>query len=497
MDKYKVPDDVIEAGEEYSKTLEHLYTMTDIDFSDTKARNAFLYEAFQGNQLWNVETAYLERYGVEFGEKLRAVFEKYGGNLQTVLATREGNALFEELWQELIFGSNLEQRSMLAEFDTQFNTMMAAFGDHIPEYAREYFRDTIFNSIAGSDGILTNAELSQLGTVFGSTIQQILNVGFENTEWGNQSDIIDHARQKIIDAYKRVFDFKGEAGWGDVTSGLGIDLSMIENDAETLNKVGDLLSGGVLKFDQFKEILEDSTSIEDFNERLNNLKKTVAEPVTTGGSGSAEDASIISTVKSLSDISKDAASNIKTLKEVRDSLKNGEPIEAKDLMAIMEIRPELLGLIGDTDKFTEAVNQSVEQQGDRMLTAAKSFIMNSSDIAKNSPFAHMLENDTDTLQDYVDSMDTSTNKGKAQMAEFDKWMSTVLFSMMDSMGMLGDVSKDTLENIMAAMFPDISPEVLSQTWVDAAELVKKGWQDAGDSIATFSFGRAKNAEDKA
>lgn len=390
-------------------------------------------------------------------------------------------------------GSQEEQQSKVAEFDKQFNGMIEALGTQVPKSAREYLRDIVFNTLAGDDGLLSEGELQQLGSTLLGVMQRIINYGFDDTNMGYLTQSIEAARQKIADAWTQ------GANWEDMGSSLGINLSLIENDLDTLDEVNRLLSNNAMTFDEFQAILADSTSLDDFNERLANLKKTLVEPTTTGGAGAGggeEDSSIISTVKSLGDIAKDAAENISNLKDVRDAMKNGEPISAKDLINIMEIKPELLGLIGDTEAFTKAVNDSVEEQGDRMVTAAQSFIMNSAEIAKNSPFASMLENDTDTLQDYVDSIHTGTDEGKAAMTDFDQWMGTVVFSMLDSMGMLGDVSKDTLSSLMSLMYPDVSADVLSQTWVDAAELVKKGWKDANDSIATFSFGRADNASEK-
>ena len=497
MDNYKVPDDVKKSGEQFATAWEDLWKVMDIDTTSTTKRNQSIWNLLDQRYFTAAEDAYLERYGVEFRHELTKLLDQFDQDIDAVLASTEGQDLFRRLWEEMIYGLDTESASRTAEFDKMFDSMMAALGDEVPASARGYLRNVIFEAVTGDDGILSNSDLGKLGSVMGDMFRQIMNAGFANTEWGDQTEIIAYARQQIVEAWKSAMELDGDYSWTNMGLAMpSIDLSMIENDLETLTKVNTLLASGAMSFDEFKAVLADSKDIDDFNERLKNLKNTVAEPVTTGGSVEEGDNTIVSTVKTLGDITKDAADSMKDLKKVRDSLKDGDPVEAKDLMAIMEIKPELLGLINDTEEFNKALDRGVKEQGDRMVEAAKSYILNSTEIAKNSPFKDMLEGENDALQKYVDGINTGTDKGKAEMAEFNKWMNTILFSMMDSMGLLGDMSEETISEIMTNMFPDVSPEVLARPMVQAAELVKKGWSDAGDSIRTYGFGSSIAAGDQ-
>lgn len=142
-------------------------------------------------------------------------------------------------------------------------------------------------------------------------------------------------------------------------------------DLNTMKLIEDLTNTGVA-LDDIKQIMRESESVDEFNTKINELAKNL-NLNSNGEEGTA---------KSLKDLIKDAKAGIKdiqaidsAIESVKKNIAEGENINYGDIFGLIELHPELMTVIGDSEKLLEMLKKIREEAGKTQLDSFKSLIL--------------------------------------------------------------------------------------------------------------------------
>ena len=154
-------------------------------------------------------------------------------------------------------------------------------------------------------------------------------------------------------------------------------------DLNTMKLIEDLTNTGVA-LDDIKQIMRDSESVEEFNTKIDELAKNL-NLTSDGGEGTA---------KSLKELVKDAKAGIKdiqaidaAIESVQASLEDGSKINYGDVFGLIELHPEIMTVIGDSEKLLETLKKIREEAGKTQLNSYKDWLLSQEDIIQNTDYA--------------------------------------------------------------------------------------------------------------
>lgn len=316
-------------------------------------------------------------------------------DLQDMLGSEErikriGHYLFEDLF-DMMFGDQLNEIMASGEADLFADKMSAAISELI---------DLGFNDIEIGDA-LHNIDLSDWVNAINAMKQRLLD------EIKNNAGV-ENIGMSIVDL---------------VTGETSYDTKMWDElDVSTLKYINDLILAGV-QFDDIQMAMEASGGSSDvLKEKLANL---AAELGITADS--AEEAG-----KSLKDMIKDAKSGIKDIQaidsaidSVQESIKDGSNINYGDIFGLIELHPEIMTVIGDSEKLLAMLKKIREEAGKNQHESFKSMLLNegktsgtkfeSSGFETLSEYRDSIEGDTEAIKEFDEEIDRLA--GDLQLAD--------------------------------------------------------------------------------
>ena len=173
---------------------------------------------------------------------------------------------------------------------------------------------------------------------------------------------------------------------------------------------------------------------------------------------------------------KDSSGNIDKLKAIRDAFTLGDDIPVKDMAEILELYPQLFSMLGDADQFSKGLDDAIRQEGQAIVNAAESYIMNSQEIMESSPFAGKMTEDITNFKELLASVGDSP--------EVKQWASKLTYSLLQATGQFEKIGSDAMGAITKSMFSESNVDLLHRKVIDAAKLTEAGWGEMGEGIAT-------------
>ena len=256
--------------------------------------------------------------------------------------------------------------------------------------------------------------------MFGEVFSQVLRDGFENTDMGDTagmlfksmaedlvgtSEYTDELAQGYIKQIKALLDagfnsneikeymtggleaFQDRIAstWGDTWENMVdevVQWADVADDIGWMKFVNDLHDSGV-EIQQIDAILSQSTGFEDFANRIK--EAGIALPTVNEELGETEE--IVTTMSKLATSVNSITGNIDTIKKVQSAVASKDAIDTKDLMEVLEIAPQLWAVLGDAEAFANGLTGAMQTQTAAMEELVRSYLMNSEEIVKSSPFA--------------------------------------------------------------------------------------------------------------
>lgn len=186
--------------------------------------------------------------------------------------------------------------------------------------------------------------------------------------------------------------------------------------------------------------------------------------------------------QAFADKMKNASSSIKSLADARDAIMNSEAgsISTEDLTSMLDKYPKLMAYIGDADAMSAKIGEIIQEEAASMLDSYKEYARTSEDLAKNSPFADMLTEDTKTLNGLMQSV----GEGSPIYAQISQYIDMIASSSMGATGELENLNKEILALMMNNAFNNSNVNLTNRPVVDANKLAGSGWSNVGEGTAT-------------
>lgn len=338
--------------------------------------------------------------------------------------------------------------------------------DTLRAIGQEMFGDT-FDAIFDIDFDAFERDNPELIKKINDAYSTLIEAGFSNTElkdiysglggnvdkWANVVErVIYTLRNKLSSA------FKGENGESLLPNLFGDQF--YELDINTLKLINDLVDLGV-SYEEIESVVNDSKS---FNEMIENLTKL-----------GDKHKNIEVATRSIGELAKEIKSvqkDISDLDEITEKIDNGEPISFSDLLDLAEAHPEILGVINDARNLQKVLSDIRQENVDNMIGSVKEMIMSSEEIMAQSPFSKYQSEDVRTLSDleYTEDIDRYVNQAVAMF--------------LYHTGALEGIGNEWMRTLIDSMFSDANMDLMERKVIDAKELMKAGWEDAGEGIAT-------------
>ena len=330
----------------------------------------------------------------------------------------------------------------------------------------------------------------ELAGAINDAYKQLISAGFDDEdikylldgvpieEWANMVEMMFDSIASSLDEL-----FEDDGGLEGLIGDLFGDA-----DFETLGLLNQLAQADVT-FEQIKEATQDSGSIDEYKAKLRELAKTMGVDVSEAGEEGMS--SFDDFVKSV----KESAKELDKIDEILEAIANHEDIGLDDLMDLSKSHPELLAMVGDLSALEAELQKIKQAKLDEVIKSISDAILDSEDIAKRSPFADMIGDDFLTLREYQQSLAESSE----EYAEVAKYIEEATFGLLAATGNLSKVSKDKLLEWQELLFGGGNVDLANRPVIDARMLTERGWEDAGEGIATlfsstFSAGYGEGAD---
>lgn len=319
----------------------------------------------------------------------------------------------------------------------------------------------------GEDESLSSSDFEELMSLY----PQLLNYIGSANELENQIDVLIQEKNEAL--RKQILDSEELFSKLDIPKFIGIDAWLAiggdNGSVKTLQGVIDKLK------EMGSEDMDDVLSFIDgfingllhVDEAANNTEEAVADMEA-------------------------AIQELGSLKSFMASYKNGEEIDADSLINLIKTYPELYKYLGDTEKMTELIGDQMENQIDNIIDGYTDAIMNSEEVFRKSEFARFGSDSIKTLNQYFASL----GEGAAEAAlAFKEGLIPEIAEFLGEADLLQYAGKDVLASWQNTIFSNSNPDLLARPQIQAAEMVRKGWEDAGEGIATV-FSSSYNAGDE-
>ena len=384
-----------------------------------------------------------------------------GGSVDDLLKELQGEGTVAEAIARFLAGTSKGEEGGAVEeaTDGMIKTLDKATSDirgridMLKSVQQELKDGASFGSLDMDDKLELLEQYPQLAAFVGDSAQLLTNI----------EQLIDTENEKLSEA-TREFLLTNENFFQNLDlSSLGFET---KGAAENL---GDFIDG--------LTSLEDKQAVNAF------LDKMIANIL--GVKDATEDAG--TSVSDFVSKVKSSAGNLESINSYIKALRGADstnPLSASTLTEMIKKYPQLMALMGDTKAMITELGAIGRREADNIASTFNSFIMGSEEVMKNSPFKEYMSDSIRTLSDFVNSLDASAPE-LAQVGDYAKQASIQGLALL---GVLDDISKETLGDWTKFLFPDANADLLARPLVDAAELVKAGWKDAEEGIATVYSG---------
>ena len=525
MSNYQVPEELKSRDtRDYSELMDMFVNNHGYNASTTSAidRNKMLWQEISAIDMAGAIQDYYDLYKKRFSQQWQEILAEFNDDIDQAMASQEGQNLWDRLWNIILGEANVDQSKIDAEFNKQADTFLSMLDSSVTQAQKQYTKGLLYDMLAGEDGLLSVDELGNLGQVFGNAFGEILDVGFENTPFGDK--FAAFAKEYLSDG---IAGLLSDMQRGDITDLLGlganpIDLQSLIDDLVDIEELkgADLYQGYIAMIQNgiaqalgsadWSELLEFSPAFEDilggslenllvFKKALDsgadidwlmNLVENSAnfEEFAAGLQGVSENAdgveetaeavdNLATATKSLGDVVKNITGNIDALKDVRDAMISGKDVGIKDLTAVLELYPELFGMMDNQAQFVQGLSDTIENETDSMVAALTNFILNSEEVMADSPFAGKITDEIVTLQQVLDTFGDDP--------KITQWASRLVASSLEATGQLEQLSTEALTKLMNSIFSDSNVDLMHRKVIDAMDLTNAGWENAGEGIATL------------
>ena len=301
--------------------------------------------------------------------------------------------------------TNIDQEEAIRYLGTQIlgNYFDLMFGDQLEQLKNDPEFDIISTYIIEAISELIEA---------GFTDVEISNI-LEGLDLSNWASAVGVMKEKLREEIKKNAGVDGlgisivDLVTGEETYDQGLWLDL---DTTTLKLVNDMVLAGT-EFEKIQCIMSQSHTVDEFKTKLAELSEEM------GISGEeAEEAAV-----SFSDIIKAAKAGIKdiqaidaAIESVKKSLAGEENINYGDIFGLVELHPEIMTVIGDSEKLLETLKKIREEAGKKQEESFVSMLLNTEGVINNTKYA---DSGFATLGEYRESIKEDEEALKAFDAE--------------------------------------------------------------------------------
>lgn len=335
---------------------------------------------------------------------------------------------------------------------------------------RNLFGD-LFDMIFDQNDINAVASDPDLVSRISEAYTQLLNAGFSNADIAflfQDMDIsqwdtgVEAMRQKLIERLRNVYS-SGFGLWEeiDVDNGNNIQIDWLDGlSLEAVSLIDRLHELGVSEREINDLWIQSGYDIETFTQLLYGYEQELNKTAR----------SISEIVDEIKSMQKEFAS----IDSILENIKKGESVKIADLLGLAEANPEILAMIHNLPELEKALEDMKRAKGDAIIGDIREFMLTDETVMANSPFAGYRDAAIKKLGDISD------------MPEVEQYIDQTVAMFLAASGELDIAGDAWLKSFMTGMFSDSNVDLLNRKVIDAAELVKAGWEKANeDDIATL------------
>jgi len=311
-----------------------------------------------------------------------------------------------ELWRSIgnyIWGKYADTADMKESTELMMDVIngsvdevLAGVGQHLDAVQTQAFRNQIMKAILGDDNQLSEEEYASYGDRIAEIVLKAAANGFDPEKIISDGEL-QAARKELTDGLiDSIMDFSGVEA---LTGGMWMKL-----DLSTLEQIDTMLKTTGVTIQDIEKIMAESSSVDEFTNKLKELGKTLEE---SGGEEGKP--------KSLKELTKEVNDSVKDIKAldaaIKSIQKDPQNINYSDILGLAEAHPELLTVIGDTDALLKKLKEVKAESKNQQRDSLRNMILSNEKTMAGSKYA---DSGFATLKDYRDSL-----TDEAAIAEFD------------------------------------------------------------------------------
>lgn len=321
-------------------------------------------------------------------------------------------------YEKIVIEATKEQAQTVA------NDVIKALGINLNTNQQAYLGEAIMDMLMGGDGTLDYEDVAEqrIRTIWGELTRGATAALAEGEQY----------RSWLLDKLSGFIGVPAE----EMETVLAIEDSsgnLVDVTTEVVDEMLKLASAGA-DVDAMMLALSESSSLEEFSNRLKGVKETISETndALTGEDGNqdTEDA-----VKKYADNIAKISKEVDKIKSLRESAAKGESLDMADLLGIAETHPEIMAFVGDIDQLKEKLNELQTTEEEAMRTGLQDMILNSKEIFKNSYLAGASSAGYTTLGEVKQFFQTQTETGiidyTQNIASLDIWINKLIDSFLN------------------------------------------------------------------
>lgn len=297
----------------------------------------------------------------------------------------------------------------------------------------------------------------------GIDIEAIMDENFKLYQWAGMAE---QMKRNIRDALAEAYS--DDEGNDLISSLFGDDWE--ELDFEALALLNDLaqLEVGI---NEIENAAEGTHDLEEFLERLRKIRESKTPKGEDGLVTTTEEINEI--IKSIKDLKKE----YDEIDKVLSGFKNDEDTDIQDMLGLAELHPELMAVSNDIIAFEKALNDLKRSKGEEVVGKIRDMLQTNEEIMKNSPFADFISDEVRTLGDLI--------KDPGMYDSVQEYIDQCVAMILAASGNLEMAGKEWAVSFMNGLFSNANMDLSNRPVIDASELTKAGWDNAGNGIATL------------
>lgn len=475
FDKDQLGDFFDDMGEEYARDFINAYqNLLDLGFKETDIKDLWIKSGAPINDLADIDTivreSLLQSIGQAMGLSGATALRQYAEYLPDQLHFTDLDTATLKTVQNMI--------DMGVEVEDIENILMNATSiDEFKEKIKDLGVETEKTTDSLDEGSTSWADYIKMLKTSESEISNLEDV-IEKRKKGEAPD--DGKWRDLIEAHPDMLTMINDL---DALSAKleefkatrqGIIKNMILQTKEYMNA-----SPWKNEIDELEESFESLQAYRDFliaNEKdVTELDNWIAE-ATANVDATLQSEETVKTFEDFISEVKKAESELSKIDSLLETIKDGKEIKLSDLLDLAKSHPELLAAANDLEALKKALEDIKGTDVDQFEANFRKMILDSEEVAKNSPFASMLdpEKGIKTLAD-ISTVDSRI---------IEDYIYQTMATFMNATGMLEDAGARLTGAFIDALFPDASMDLMNRKMISAEEMLAAGWKDFEDDIAT-------------